>query len=112
MNQKEAELYKIVDIVISCCSMGGNEQELRQRVLSGARDDNTVLTRCMLTRLLAFAGFSNATIAMLLNRDQKSVRNMLESARDCRRTRRAYRIAEDEAMEKYSKMSKAEEGNL
>lgn len=104
MNNKEKELYKIVDIVIGCCSLKGNDQELRAKVLSGARDDNTVLTRCMLTRLLAFAGYSNATIAMLLHRDQKSVRNMLESARDCRRSRRTYRVAEDEAMAKYSQM--------
>ena len=105
MNDKEKELYRIVDIVISCCSMSGNEQELRTRVLGGSRDDNTVLTRCMLARMLAFAGYSNATIAMLLHRDQKSVRNMLESARDCRTTRRSYRIAENEAMKRYSELT-------
>lgn len=106
MNDKEKELYKIVDIVIACCAMGGNEQELRQRVLNGSRDDNTVLTRCMLARMLAFAGYSNATIAMLLHKDQRSVRNMLESARDCRNTRRSYRIAEDEALRMYSELNK------
>lgn len=106
MNDKERELYKIVDIVIGCCSMAGSEKELREKVLSGARDDNTVLTRCMLTRMLAFAGYSNATIAMLLHREQKSVRNMLESARDARRTRRSYRIAEDDAMRQYAEMCK------
>lgn len=104
MNRKESELYRIVDIVIRCCATGGKEQELREKVLSGARDDNTVLTRCMIARMLAFAGYSNATIAELLHRDQKSVRNILESARDCRKTRRAYRIAEDEAMKAYTEL--------
>lgn len=102
MNDKERELYRIVDIVIDCCATNGNEEELRRKVLGGARDDNTVLTRCMLARMLAFAGYSNATIAMILNRDVKSVRNMLESARDLRTMRRSYRIAEDEAMRRYS----------
>lgn len=106
MNEKEKELYRIVDIVIACCATGGNEKELRQRVLGGARDDNTVLTRCMLARIMAFAGYSNATIAMMLGRDVKTVRNLLESARDARRTRQSYRIAEDEAMYRYSKESK------
>ena len=109
MNKKESELYKIVDIVIGCCSMGGNEEELRKRVLSSARDDNTMLTRCMLARLLAFAGYSNATIAMLLHRDQKTIRNLLESARDCRTSRRTYRIAEDEAMRLYADMCRDSE---
>lgn len=102
MNDKEREVYKIVDIVIACCAWDGNEEELRKRVLGGSRDDNTVLTRCMMARMLAFAGYSNATIAMLLHRDQKSVRNMLESARDLRKQRRSYRIAEDEAMRRYA----------
>lgn len=109
MNKKEQELYKIVDIVIGCCSMGGNEEELREKVLGGSRDDNTVLTRCMLARLLAFAGYSNATIAMLLHRDQKSVRNMLDAARDCRKSRRSYRVAEDEAMRMYREMCEEED---
>lgn len=104
MNDKEKELYRIIDIVIGCCSCQGNEQQLRTRVLGGSRDDNTVLTRCMIARLLAFAGYSNATIAMVLRRDVKSVRNMLDAARDCRKTRRSYRIAEDEAVRLYSEM--------
>ena len=106
MNDKERELYRIVDIVIACCAMDGNEEELRKKVLGGSRDDNTVLTRCMMARMLAFAGYSNATIALLLHKDQRSVRNMLESARDFRKARRSYRIAEDEAMKKYAEISK------
>lgn len=108
MNDKEKELYRLVDIVIECCSMNGNEQELRKKVLEGARDDVTVFTRCMLARVLAFAGYSNATIAMLLHRDQKSVRNMLETARDFRKARRTYRVAENEALRKYEAMCQEE----
>lgn len=69
MNDKECEVYKIIDIVIHCCASNGKEQELRDKVLSGARDDRTVLTRCMIARMLAFAGYSNATIGELLGRE-------------------------------------------
>jgi len=102
MNNKEQEVYRIVDIVITCCAFGGNEESLRKSVLSKARDENTVLTRCMLARMLAFVGYSNATISALLHRTPAQVRNMLEVARDLRTHNRCYRIAEDEAMKKYS----------
>jgi len=104
MNDKEQEVYRIVDIVITCCAFDGNEQTLREKVMSKARDENTVLTRCMLARLLAFAGYSNATISTLLHRTTAQVRNMLEVARDLRTHNRCYRIAEDDAMTRYSNL--------
>jgi len=105
MNNKEQEIYRIIDIVISCCAFDGNEKALRQNVLSRKRDENTTLTRCMLARMLAFTGYSNATISTLLHRTPAQVRNMLEVARDLRTHNRCYRIAEDESMKRYSELS-------
>lgn len=104
MNNKEQEVYRIIDIVITCCAFDGNEPQLREKVLSKARDENTVLTRCMLARMLAFSGYSNATIATLLHRSTAQIRNMLEVARDLRTHNRCYRIAENEAMKRYSEL--------
>lgn len=105
MNNKEQEVYRIIDIVISCCAYGGSEEELRKKVLSPARDENSVLTRCMLARMLAFSGYSNATISSLLHRSTAQVRNMLELARDLRVHNRCYRIAEDDALKRYAEIS-------
>lgn len=111
MNNKEQEVYRIIDIVISCCAYNGDEQSLRDKVLSPARDENTVLTRCMLARMLAFAGYSNASISALLHRSPAQVRNMLEVARDLRVHNRCYRIAEDESMKRYSTLDEQNANN-
>lgn len=98
MNNKENEFHRIVDIVVECCKMSGqNREELKEKVLSNCREQPIIMTRCMLARLLAFDGYTNATIGAVLHRSPQAIRHLLDLARDFRNHSRVYRLAEDEA---------------
>ena len=105
MNNKETELYRIVDYVVSCCATQvddkGTMSVTREDVLgkSGmmARAENIVMTRCILVAQIVGAGYSTTTAAMLLHRTPHAIRHLLEVGSQYEKTSRAYRIANAEA---------------
>ena len=103
MNNKEKELRHIVEIVVECCATctgDGTMSVTVDMVLGKSRTENLVLTRCILARMIIFAGYTVSTISTLLKRHPKSVRDMLKMGQVLYNTKRAYRIAENEAMER------------
>lgn len=102
MSEKNNEFRRIVDIVVECSAIDFQDrEELKEKVLSNCREEHIVMMRCMLARLLAFAGFTNTTIGIVLHRTPQSIRHLLDLARDFRTHNRLYRIAEDEAVREY-----------
>lgn len=101
MNNKEAELNRIIDTVVQCCAIdidgSGRMSITRGDVLGTSKASNAVMTRCILVTQILAAGYSTATVAMLLNRSPHQVRRMLDEDTQFRRTSRAYRIAAAEA---------------
>lgn len=101
MNNKEMELFRIVDIVVSCCATQvddeGTMSVTREDVLGKRRQENIVMTRCILVGQLIGAGFSTTTAAQLLHRSTHEIRHLLEVGAQYERTSRAYRIANAEA---------------
>lgn len=99
MNDKERELYRIVDNVVRCCTteIDGEMSVNRDAVLGKSRAENLVMTRCILASQLVYAGYSVTTTALLMRRSVPAVRNMLKMDRCYRETSRAYRIASAEA---------------
>lgn len=71
MNDKEKELWRVIDNVIKCCAIELPSGELsitREDVLGKSRAENLVMTRCMVVEQMIHAGFSITTIATVLNR--------------------------------------------
>ena len=51
MNDKEKELWRVIDNVIKCCAITNPDGTLsitREEVLGKSRAENLVMTRCML----------------------------------------------------------------
>lgn len=100
LNNKEKELYRIVDVVVRCCATeieDGEPSISREDVLGKSRAENLVMTRCILASQILHAGYSVTTAAGLLRRSVPAVRNMLRMDRNYYDTSRAYRIASAEA---------------
>lgn len=99
MNAKERELHRIVDIVVSCCSVsfGGRVSLSRAEVLGKGRGEVLTMTRCILASLIIAAGFSVSTLAGLMGRTATSARYLVSLDRQFHKTSRAYRIASVEA---------------
>lgn len=101
MNNKEIELYRMVDHVVECCATQidekGTMSVTREQVLGKCRAENVVMTRCILVGQMIGAGFSTTTAAQLLHRTPHAIRHLLEVGQQYERTSRAYRIANAEA---------------
>lgn len=101
MNDKEKELWRILDNTIKCCAVevaGTDTLSItRADVLGKSRAENLVMTRCILAAQLQHAGYSITTIAGLLNRTVPAVRHLIRMDRDYTDTSRAYRIASAQA---------------
>lgn len=100
INNKERELYRIVDNVVRCCATeieDGKMSITREDVLGRSRAENLVMTRCVLASQIIHAGYSVTTVSQLLKRTVAAVRNMLRMDRNYYDTSRAYRIASAEA---------------
>lgn len=101
MNNKELELYRIVDYVVDCCATQvdntGRMSVTREDVLGKSRAENVVMTRSILVNQLVSAGFSTTTAAQLLKRTTHAIRHLLEVGHQYEQTSRAYRIANAEA---------------
>ena len=100
MNEKEKELHRIVDVVISCCATkdkNGRCEISREDVLGKTRTENVVMTRCILVVQILRQGYSLTTIASLLGRTVQAVRHIIASDKIYNTISRAYRIASEEA---------------
>lgn len=101
MNNKEQELYRIVDYVVGCCATqvddNGQMSLTREDVLGRSRAENVVMTRCILIQQILGAGYSTTTAAQLLHRTPHAIRHLLEVGSQYEKTSRAYRIANEEA---------------
>lgn len=97
-------MFKIVEIVVECCAMrvdfNGKMSVTVKDVLGKSREQNVVMTRCILVRILFFFGFSPPTAAMLLHRTTPAIRHLLKTAQDYHASSFAYRTAELEAEKK------------
>lgn len=104
MNAKETELNRIIDTVVSCCvtSEDGRTSLSRSDILGKCRSENAVMTRCILVTQIIGAGYTIATVALMLHRSVQAVRHLRHLAADFRVTSRAYRIAEDEVIQQLS----------
>ena len=100
MNDKEKELWRVLDNVISCCTMtnsDGSPTITREDVLGKSRAENVVMTRCMVVEQMIHAGFSVTTIATVLNRSVQAVRHLQKLAYNYISNSRVYRLATAQA---------------
>ena len=100
MNDKEKELWRVIDNVIKCCAIELPNGELsitREDVLGKSRAENLVMTRCMVVEQMIHAGFSITTIATVLNRTVPAVRHLCKMAYTYISTSRVYRLATAQA---------------
>lgn len=100
MNDKEKELWRVIDNVIKCCAMeleDGTLSITRADVLGKSRAENLVMTRCMVVEQMIHAGFSITTISTVLNRSVPAVRHLRKMAYSYISTSRVYRLATAEA---------------
>lgn len=99
-NDKERELYRIVDCVAQCCAIrlpDGSMSITRTDILGKSRTENLVMSRCILIMQLLRAGYSAATAAQLLGRTVAAIRHLNSVARNYHASSRAFRIAYREA---------------
>ena len=100
MNDKEKELWRIIDNVIKCCAittLDGTLSITREEVLGKSRSENLVMTRCMVVEQMIHAGFSITTTAQVLNRTVQAVRHLEKLAFHYLKTSRVYRLATAQA---------------
>lgn len=96
MNEKESNIYRILDIVVSECTIesSGIVTVTTEDVLGKSRKENVVMTRCIFVTEMLFMGYSVTTIASILNRSAQAVSNILVSAHQYRVKSWVYRQAE------------------
>lgn len=100
MNDKETELYRILDIVVDCCATKVDDNKwsvTKEEVLGKSRSENIVMTRCILVHQIISAGYSITTCSQLLKRDPHSIRHLVDLGYNYQSSSRAYRIANAEA---------------
>lgn len=97
MNNKETELYRIMNIAISCCT--SNEISVSIEDIKGkSRQTVLVWIRAIIVTLLASHGYLTSSIAKILNRTTPSIRYLMNLDSQLKRTSKAYKIASEEAM--------------
>ena len=97
MNDKEKELWRVIDNVIKCCAIELQNGELsitREDVLGKSRAENLVMARCMVVEQMIHAGFSITTV---LNRTVSAVRHLSKMSYTYISTSRVYRLATAQA---------------
>lgn len=73
MNKKEELIWRVIDNVINCCAVtriDGAKSITREDVVGKSREENVVLTRCLVVEQMVHAGFTISTIAFILNRNR------------------------------------------
>lgn len=108
MNNKQNYLHKITDIVVGCCASRIDDTGVmsitREDVLGKSREENVVMTRCILVMLILGEGYSVSTLAQMLHRTPHAIRNLQSKGCDYLRASRAFRIANAEATIKVEKI--------
>lgn len=97
MNKKEELLRKIVDIVIECCDFNGTVT--REKVIGKCKEENCVMTRCLLVNSLIRAGFTITTCASLMGLTAQSTRMLMTRGSDYQACSSAYRHAKADITE-------------
>lgn len=100
MNKKEELIWRVIDNVISCCAVtriDGAKSITREDVVGKSREENVVLTRCLVVEQTVHAGFTISTIAFILNRTVQATRRLLKMSNDYYESSRAFRLATSEA---------------
>lgn len=100
MNDKEKEIYRVIDNVVKCCAIelpDGTLSISREDILGKSREENIVMSRAMVVEQMIHAGFSVTTIAQILNRNIGSIRHLRKLAYDYISTSRVYRLATAQA---------------
>lgn len=100
MNDKEKEIYRVIDNVVKCCAVelpDGTLSISREDILGKSREENIVMSRAMVVEQMIHAGFSVTTIAQILNRNVGSIRHLRKLAYDYISTSRVYRLATAQA---------------
>ena len=98
-NDKERELYRIVDCVAQCCAIrlpDGRMSITREDILWKSRTENLVMARCILTMQMLRAGYSVTTAAQLLGRTVAAIRHLNSVGCNYHAQSRAFRIASSE----------------
>lgn len=60
MNKKEELIWRVIDNVINCCAVtriDGAKSITREDVVGKSREENVVLTRCLVVEQMVHAGF-------------------------------------------------------
>lgn len=100
MNDKESQIYKILDICIDCCSIdvddNGTKNMSRKDITGNSRVENIVMTRCMFAVHMKYCGYSVSTIAQFLHKTEASIRNMFNLHCHFLVDSKAYRVADAE----------------
>ena len=98
MNEKQALIEGILNIVLECCNVNEDGQPLitKEDIISKKRNDDVVMARCIFVSQLMFAGISRMAVGVYLQRDERSIRNILNQAHTYRMTSKLYRKLEAE----------------
>lgn len=99
MNKKEELIWKVIDNVISCCAVtriDGAKSITREDVVGKSREENVVMTRCLVVEQMVHAEFTISTIAFIINRTVQATRHLLKMS-TYYETSRAFRLATSEA---------------
>lgn len=100
MNKKEELIWKVIDNVISCCAVtriDGAKSITREDVVGKSREENVVMTRCLVVEQMVHAGFTISTITFIINRTVQATRHLLKMSTYYYETSRAFRLATSEA---------------
>lgn len=100
MNKKEELIWKVIDNVISCCGItriDGAKSITREDVVCKSREENVVMTICLVVEQMVHAGFTISTIAFIINRTVQATRHLLKMSTNYYETSRAFRLATSEA---------------
>ena len=99
MNDKEKEIYRVIDNVVKCCAIelpNGTLSISKEDILGKSREENIVMARAMVVEQMIHGGFSITTIAQILNRNVGSIRHLRKLAYYMS-TSRVYRLATAQA---------------
>ncbi len=100
MNKKEELIWFIIDNVIKCCAITKPDNSLsitREDIVGKSREENIVMSRCIVVEQMVHAGFSISTIAIIINRTVQATRYLLKLSTQYYETSRAFRLATSEA---------------
>lgn len=70
---------------------------LQENVVGKSREENVVMTRCLVVEQMVHAGFTISTIAFIINRTVQATRHLLKMSTNYYETSRAFRLATSEA---------------